>query len=183
MGYQSQSPFRFVFWGLLLLFALAFLGPWLMKAAQFLPGIHGVRSIFPVPFVGAPFHYARSGLMFVFPFLLTLIYVVAVGTYVYRDASRRGMDPWLWTCIAVFVPAFVGLVIYLIARSNGGRACVNCGRSLRTDFRICPYCGHEQERRCPQCRRPIATDWKLCPHCGHSLTPAPASPPPGGGAG
>lgn len=51
---------------------------------------------------------------------LFLILPVMIGVYVYRDSESRGMNAPLWTLIAVLGPAFVGLIIYLIVRSESG---------------------------------------------------------------
>ncbi len=162
MSQGSNSPFRFLFWGLLLVVVLSFLGPWLMRFGRHVfwsgPGPHWF--MFPT---------LDRSLLMILPLLFTAIYVAVAGTLVYRDAERRGMDPWLWAAIAVFVPALIGVVIYLVVRSTWGRKCPKCGRALQAEFRICPYCGYRQEVHCPQCQAPVAPDWKLCPHCGQQL--------------
>lgn len=84
------------------------------------------------------------GFSVVFPILLFLVFAlpVIIGIYVYRDASRRGMNAVLWTLLAIFVPGFVGLIIYLIVRSDYSDAhCQKCGGMIRESFAICPHCG------------------------------------------
>jgi RNA polymerase subunit RPABC4/transcription elongation factor Spt4 len=177
MSSGSNSPFRFLFWGLVLVFLLSLSGPLLLGLRDGLrcgwPGIH--FHSFALPPVG---HWLIGFL----PLLLIAVFVTVVGSLVYRDAERHGMDPWLWASVAVFVPAFIGVVIYLIMRSSIGRRCPQCGRGLQAGFQICPYCGHRQEAHCPQCQTPIAADWKLCPQCGEQLgKTAGESPAPEGG--
>lgn len=165
---QSNSSYKFLFWGLAVIAILFF-------AAQplFLLFHTGYWHFPPVHFI----HPLAFNLGF--PMLLILIYALVAGTFVHRDAQRRGMDPWLWTTIAVFVPAFVGLVIYLVVRNDRGHSCINCGRPLQADFRVCPYCGHAQDLRCPQCQTPVASDWRVCPRCGHPLgSPSAVTGPP-----
>ena len=58
---------------------------------------------------------------------------VLVGVYVWRDASRRGMNAPLWTLVAALAPAFIGLIIYLLVRGSW------------PDLR-CPACGAQAER-------------------------------------
>lgn len=103
--------------------------------------------------------------------IIGILYTVIVATLVYRDAQRRGMDPWMWATIATFVPFFIGIVIYLVVRSNGRATCEKCGRPIRSDYRICPYCGHRREAVCPQCGRAVAREWKVCPYCEIKLAP------------
>ncbi len=166
VGRSTSSPFKFVFWGILLIVLLTTFGPLLYLLGH--ESLIAMRG-FP-PFM--PFHTSRF--IMTFPFLLLLgIYVWAVGTWVFRDATRRGMDPWLWATIAVFVPFFIGLIIYLVARTDPQIvACAKCGRPLRQDFRVCPYCGLSLDRVCTQCGTHLAGDWKVCPQCGLSATPS-----------
>jgi phospholipase D-like protein len=46
--------------------------------------------------------------------LMVLVWVALV-LWVYRDASRRGMNAWLWVVI-VFFFHLLGIIAYLIAR-------------------------------------------------------------------
>jgi RNA polymerase subunit RPABC4/transcription elongation factor Spt4 len=102
--------------------------------------------------------------------LLLAAYLTLVPTLVYRDAIRRGLNPWLWATVATFVPNLIGVIIYLIMRTQVSRACVSCGKGIKADFKVCPYCGQTQERQCPKCEAAVAHDWKVCPHCGQPLT-------------
>ena len=57
---------------------------------------------------------------------------VLVGVYVWRDASRRGMNAPLWTLVAALAPAFIGLIIYLLVRGSWpDLRCPACGEPLR----------------------------------------------------
>ena len=73
-----------------------------------------------------------------FVYLAVLIVVpILVGVYVFRDASRRGMNAALWTLIAVLVPILVGFIIYLLVRGNyPDLKCPQCG--TRCGSPICP---------------------------------------------
>jgi RNA polymerase subunit RPABC4/transcription elongation factor Spt4 len=160
MSSGSHSPFRFLFWGLAAVLVLSYGG---IVTFTVLPRLLAFRPLgpfwFPLP------------LLHQLPLILMVVVAAVIGTVVYRDAAARGMDPWLWATVAVFVPALIGLVIYLIVRSNPMRTCPKCGRTLRQDFRLCPYCGHVQEAHCPQCQTAISEGWRLCPQCGQSLHP------------
>ena len=48
--------------------------------------------------------------------VLALVVWIALLFWVYRDASRRGMNTWLWVVIVFFLHLF-GIVLYLIVRS------------------------------------------------------------------
>ena len=63
----------------------------------------------------------NSWVLILFLLLAAAIYIgvaVTMGVMVYRDAKARGMEPWLWTLISVFAPFFIGLLVYLAARSG-----------------------------------------------------------------
>jgi RNA polymerase subunit RPABC4/transcription elongation factor Spt4 len=149
---SNRSPFVFVFWGLVVL--VGFL----------------LVSIIPVLFLSSREPGSRALIMVVPLFLLVTIYFMLVPTLVYRDAAKRGLDPWLWATVATFVPNLIGVVIYLVMRNQANRVCVSCNKALRADFKVCPYCGKSQDLLCPQCQGTVATEWKVCPHCGHQLS-------------
>jgi hypothetical protein len=49
--------------------------------------------------------------------VLTLFVWIALLFWVYRDASRRGMNAGLWV-VVVFFLHLLGIVVYLIARGT-----------------------------------------------------------------
>ena len=54
-------------------------------------------------------------LVALFAFAIPLI----IGIVVYRDADKRvDCNPWLWALIAALAPSLVGVIIYLIVRSD-----------------------------------------------------------------
>ena len=57
------------------------------------------------------------------PVLAIFAIAAAIAAYVYQDAKRRGLDPWLWATVAAFVPYFIGLIIYLVMRQSARGAC------------------------------------------------------------
>lgn len=163
-GKTPDSGFKYVFWGLLVLFALTIAAPLLL--------LTGTGSLWG----GGDWPHGGPFFMSLIPripplFVVSGVYFLLVGVLVYRDAARRGMDPWLWATIAAFLPFFIGVVIYLVMRSSAQGRCSQCGRPVRSDYRVCPYCGQSQSLQCPQCHEPVAVDWKVCPHCGRSLVP------------
>lgn len=115
------------------------------------------------------------GSIVVFVYLAVLIVVpILVGVYVFRDASRRGMNAALWTLIAVLVPILVGFIIYLLVRSNyPDLKCPQCGAPVRESYVSCPQCGARLKASCPNCSAPVEPDWKVCPRCASPLTQEP----------
>lgn len=100
--------------------------------------------------------------------LLFLVFLpVLIGVLVYRDAKSRGMDPVLWALVAVLVPSFIGLIIYLVVRGGYSAAvCARCGKQVQEPFAACPYCGAALKLRCEACGCPVEADWKVCAQCG-----------------
>lgn len=87
-------------------------------------------------------------------FLVVAFFVVSIliAIWVYRDAEERGMDGVLWL-IVVLIANVVGLIIYLVVRSDrsadpgaNGPFCPSCGASVGRGARYCPNCGHALAR-------------------------------------
>lgn len=112
------------------------------------------------------------GSIVLFVYLAVLIIVpILVGVYVFRDASRRGMNAALWTLIAVLVPILVGFIIYLLVRSSyPDLKCPQCGTPVRESYVSCPQCGARLKASCPSCSAPVEPDWKVCPRCASPLS-------------
>lgn len=104
-----------------------------------------------------------------------LVVWILIGRFVYYDAKKRGMDPWLWLLVVMFVPNFIGLIIYLIVRSSNNtkfynKRCSKCGSNVREDYNICPNCGEDLKKKCEYCGQVVDENWNICPHCGNNLT-------------
>jgi len=87
------------------------------------------------------FHFGRSislgwseavALFGAAPILLVLIsalvlvavaigFVIFLGLWTYSDANERTNEPALWTLIVLFVPGFIGLIIYLAVGRDRAR--------------------------------------------------------------
>ena len=101
---------------------------------------------------------------------VVLIIPLIIGIYVYRDASRRGMNPILWALVSAVGPALIGLIIYLLVRGNyTNLRCPRCDGTVNEQFVVCPKCGTKLRAACPNCAMPVETDWKVCPKCTQPL--------------
>jgi DNA-directed RNA polymerase subunit RPC12/RpoP len=110
--------------------------------------------------------------------LVLLIIWIFVIVWVYRDAERRGMNGILWALL-VFIGNIIGLLIYLIVRSDNvpskrepavSYVCPSCGKSAPQKYAFCPHCGASMLGDvCPDCKKPIEKGWLACPHCGKKL--------------
>ena len=101
---------------------------------------------------------------------LLLAIPIWIGIYVYRDARDREMNAPLWTLAAVLLPAFVGLILYLLCRSDHPNLhCPQCGGPVRESFALCPRCGAALKNRCVRCGFPLEAGWTVCPGCGEPI--------------
>jgi hypothetical protein len=129
------------------------------------------------------FHMGPQWMRFTSMSLLSLAFLIIwifVIIWVYRDAERRGMNGVLWALL-VFIGNLVGLLIYLIVRSDAPRAsrtsrpeqtCPKCSKPVNAGFAYCPHCGAPMQNVCPGCGKKAEEGWKVCPHCGQKLAKA-----------
>ncbi len=103
--------------------------------------------------------------------LASIAVPVMLGVFVYRDAKSRGMEPLLWALLAVLVPSFVGLIIYLVVRKDHiVMNCPKCGGEVQEHFTACPSCGQKLKAGCSNCGTALKPEWKICPQCGSKIT-------------
>jgi len=103
-------------------------------------------------------------------FLVVGVLYTSIAVFVYRDAPKRGMKKWMWMVIATFVPNLIGLIIYVVVRSGSNDRCINCGKPVKKDFEVCPYCSTSLNVVCTQCGKKVGLDWRVCPYCKSELT-------------
>jgi len=67
---------------------------------------------------------------------------IAILVWVAKDAKSRGMDNAVLWMILVVLTGLIGLIVYLLARTQGNLvACPNChNKRLQVSVR-CPHCG------------------------------------------
>jgi|GEM_PF-3034202 len=102
--------------------------------------------------------------------LLVLAGLVGAIGYVYGDSKRRGMNPTLWTLVVIFVPNFIGFIIYFLVREPIQGRCPACEQSVSTKAVFCPHCGHALQLHCPVCNIPLEKDHQFCPGCGRKAS-------------
>ena len=142
-------------------------------------------------FFGALHDFFGSGSWTVFQnvgIFLVVVFWLAVGYWVYKDARRRIEDPWLVGAATVLglVPPFVGAFIYMLFRppeyledvrereleikameESLGQAerCPVCRAVVETTFLACPVCTTKLKEACRRCKAPLEPLWQVCPFC------------------
>ncbi len=124
---------------------------------------------------------------------LTIFFVVvfwlAIGYWVYKDARRRIEDPWLVVMATVLglVPPFIGVLVYMLFRppeyledvrereleirameQRLGRRefnCPVCRAEVDSSFLVCPVCTTRLKQACANCKAPLEPLWQVCPFC------------------
>ncbi|MGA3023890.1 MAG: hypothetical protein ABSF98_03875 [Bryobacteraceae bacterium] len=81
----------------------------------------------------------------VFPMIMIVAVLalhIAILVWVARDAKSRGMDNAVLWMILVLVTGLIGLVVYLLARTQGNLVmCPNCHNNRLQASVRCPHCG------------------------------------------
>lgn len=130
--------------------------------------------------------------------LLVVVFWVATGFWVLKDARRRIEEPWLVAASTLvgLVPPFIGPLVYMLFRppeyiedrrereleiqameeglAERGLRCPVCRGRVETDYLVCPVCTTRLKQACAECRAPLEPIWQSCPYC--------ATPVPLGGA-
>ena len=128
-------------------------------------------------------------------FFFLVVFWLAVGYWVYKDARRRIEDRWLVATATVLglVPPFLGAFIYMLFRPPeyladvrerdleiraieqrfGGRqlACPVCRSAVDVSFLVCPVCTTRLKQACPECKAAVERAWQVCPYCETPVQP------------
>jgi double zinc ribbon protein len=121
--------------------------------------------------------------------VLAVVFWLALGFWVYKDARRRISDPFLvfFATVLGLVPPYIGPVVYLLFRPAdtledarcrraelralerqfaGSRpTCPVCSSAVETDYLACPVCATMLREPCASCNGPLEPLWQLCPYC------------------
>ena len=100
--------------------------------------------------------------------LIFFAWVVLIG-YIYADSRRRGMRHILWTLLSIFIPYFIGAILYFVLRDPMLISCPSCSVPCRSTYVFCPGCGAELAPSCPECKRAVEPRWNRCAYCGKEL--------------
>jgi zinc-ribbon domain len=84
--------------------------------------------------------YASAGL---FGGVVIAAWLLCLG-FVFADARRRAMRPFLWVLVAGLFPHLLGFLLYFVLRQPIASACSHCGRTIPLNQRFCAWCGSPQ---------------------------------------
>ena len=71
------------------------------------------------------------------------IWLLCLG-FVFADARRRAMRPFLWVLVAALFPHLLGFLLYFVLRQPIASTCSHCGRTIPLNERFCSWCGNPQ---------------------------------------
>ncbi len=135
--------------------------------------------------------------------IFLVVFWLAVGYWVYKDARRRIEDPWLVGAATVLglIPPFIGALIYMLFRppeyledvrereleikamedrlSRRDLHCPVCRAQVDASFLVCPVCTTRLRQSCTTCKAPLEPLWQVCPFCETPIvSPTPIHFPP-----
>ena len=64
--------------------------------------------------------------------------------FVFADAQRRAMRPFLWVLVAALFPHLLGFLLYFVMRQPIASTCSHCGGMIPLNQRFCSWCGSPQ---------------------------------------
>ena len=101
------------------------------------------------------------------------ILTIIVAVLVYRDAKKHDLDPWLFVLAVIFIPKFIGVLIYLAIRNWYERKwqCSKCNHPVLEDYNICPECKAVFQRTCEHCGKIVPLESSVCPYCTEDIMP------------
>lgn len=142
------------------------------------------------------FHSAGFGIARNLAVFLAVLFWLALGFWVFKDARRRIADPLLvlFATLLGLVPPYVGPIVYLLFRpaetladtrsqraelraleqqvSRSRPACPVCSTAVEADYLACPVCTTTLREPCARCDAPLEPLWQICPYCLCPVRPA-----------
>jgi len=138
---------------------------------------------------------------------LGVLFWLALGYWVNKDARRRIADPWLVALATLLglVPPFIGPFVYMLFRppeyledvrerrleirameerlAIANLRCPVCRATVEPSYLVCPVCTTRLKQACPTCSAPLEALWQACPYCATpiaaaTITSMPALAPP-----
>ena len=72
----------------------------------------------------------------------TVVSLICVGIWTYRDSKRKNLNSRLWTALAVLIPYCIGFLVYIIVNpKQNAIQCSYCGNVMKKNIPVCGNCG------------------------------------------
>jgi hypothetical protein len=150
-------------------------------------GIHGIHGLFH----STGFVIARNLVI-----VLAIVFWLALGYWVHKDARRRIDDPLLVLLATLLglAPPYLGPVAYLLFRpsetiedvrsrrvelqaleqqlARAQPSCPVCRIAVEADYLACPVCTTMLRQPCATCNAPLEPLWQMCPYCATPIEPS-----------
>ncbi|MGI6093368.1 MAG: double zinc ribbon domain-containing protein [Negativicutes bacterium] len=123
--------------------------------------------------------------------MVSIGFIVAflAAFWVYNDAKQRGHDigtAILWSLgtlamLVVFLPLYLLfgrkpqlkknrqdsdiIDVEATVTTDSYLTCTMCGKNVKDEFNVCPYCGFTLKPECKNCGQHLSRDNKYCPTC------------------
>lgn len=121
--------------------------------------------------------------------------------WTWRDMRQRSRDSLAQIAAALMVAVLgiFGIIIYVMLRPQETLSeayersleeeallqnieekpvCPGCGRPIKDDWQVCPYCHTKLRKPCANCGQMLELPWNLCPYCAASQVQSPAAAQP-----
>ncbi len=96
-----------------------------------------------------------------------MIYWVLIALWMYKDAAKSKLSPWLWGLIGLFTN-IIGLIVYKLYKKSNC-ACAVCGALQSGAHLFCSFCGSKLGQRCENCGSKVGAKDDFCHQCGNKL--------------
>ena len=99
------------------------------------------------------------------------------STFVVATSLRANLSPF-WSTTQSSEELHEA-VTQVTNNAEAAESCSRCGRNVKAEFKLCPYCGFDlKPKGCLGCGQELLAEFRFCPHCGKrsekALTPGPA---------
>jgi RNA polymerase subunit RPABC4/transcription elongation factor Spt4 len=129
-------------------------------------------------------------------FFFLIVFWLAVGYWVYKDAKRRISDAVLVAMAVILglIPPFLGALVYMLFRppeyledvrereleikameqrlARRDQYCPVCRAEVGADLLVFPVCTTKLRQACANCKAPLEALWQVCPYCETPVEPA-----------
>ncbi len=86
-----------------------------------------------------------TSMFFIFLIILIFLFAVAIKVFlclfIYSDAKEHSESPALWVILVLFIPDFIGVLIYFLLGRKRVVICPACSARMPEGSRFCTACG------------------------------------------